>query len=401
MRDIERLDERSGRVLRELTGQLDAMTTMLERFVMVESGSREKDAVDRMGEVYREVMEGMGFSTEAITQRECGDHLVLRRSGSGEGGVLILAHLDTVWPSGTLARWPFTVNGNRATGPGVADMKGGIVCAIFAARAVAELGLAHPEQLTFFFTGDEELGSPTGRQHIERIASEHDCVLVVEPSDIDGRITIARGGIGAFRIIVDGKSAHAAAGPGAGASAISALAAKIVEIDALQDWERRINVNVGLVEGGTARQVTAERAVAWLDLRAPTQELADELVGNVRAIIEREHVPGTVAKLEGQWTRPPAPQTQTNRQLYQQAAAISDALGLSLHGRESAGGSDGSFTTVIGVPTLDGLGPHAAETVSSREHLLLDSMPERAALLAMLIDCVGRGMRPGTDVPPR
>jgi glutamate carboxypeptidase len=397
----EELAERARRVRAHLNGQLEEMTRMLERFVVIESGSREKDAVDRIGEDYRAVMEGMGFEAEVIEEAECGNHLVFRKSGSGEGGVLVLAHLDTVWPSGTLAHWPFKVEGNRATGPGVADMKGGIVGAIFAARAIEELGLAHPDQLTFFFTGDEELGSPRGREHIEREARNHDCVLVVEPSDIDGRITTARGGIGAFHLKVKGVTAHAAAGPDAGASAIHALAAKIVELDRLRDWSRRVNVNVGLVEGGSARQVYAEHASAWIDLRVPNQQLADELMARVQVIVDLEHVPGTSATLEGIWTRPPSPQTDVNRNFFTQAATLAGAVGFTLEGKETGGGSDGSFTTVMGIPTLDGLGPNGAETVSTREYIHLDSMPERAALIAMILDSVARGMRPGTEGAPR
>jgi len=364
---------------------------LLERFVNVESGSREKDAVDRMGAVYREVFEDIGFSAEVIEQPACGNHLVFRTQGEGAGRALVLAHIDTVWPSGTLAWWPFQVAGDRATGPGVGDMKGGIVEAIFAVRALRELGAPLPGQLTFFFTGDEELGSPTGREHIEREARRHDVVLVVEPSDAEGKIIAGRGGVGAFHLEVRGRSTHAGGGPGNGASAIHALAHKIVELDRLTDWDRRLMVNVGLVEGGSARQVLAGRAAAWVDLRAPTPELADGLLARVRAVVDTAQIPGTSATLTGAWTRPPSPPTPADRALFEQAATLASALGFTLEGRVAGGGSDGSFTSALGIPTIDGLGPACGEPVSAREYILVDTLPQRAALIALLLEGVARG----------
>ncbi len=395
MRDLSRLSNRAPTVRAHLDGQIADMLKMLERFVTIESGSRDKEAVDQMGRVYQEVLESLGFTTEVIEQPESGNHLIFRKTGNGGGRALILAHIDTVWPTGTLSWWPFSVRDGRATGPGVGDMKGGIVGAIFALRAVDDLGLNLPGKTTFFFVGDEELGSPTAREHIEREARAHDYVLVVEPSDIEGRIITGRGGIGAWRIDVTGKSAHTVAGPGIGASAIHSLAAKIVEFDKLTNWDRRVVVNVGLIEGGSSRQVMAEHAYAWLDLRAPTQELVDELMVEVQAIVGKEHVPGTSATLTGRWTRPPSPQTDANRQFFEQAMPLAAALGFTLTGRETGGGSDGSFTSVLGIPTLDGLGPKSGEIVSAREYVIVDSMPERSALIALLLDHVGRS--PASD----
>jgi glutamate carboxypeptidase len=377
------LAARATMIRQHLDERVPNMLQQLERFVSVESGSREKDAVDRMGAVYRQVFEELGFTAEVIEQPECGNHLVFRLRGDGTGRVLVLAHLDTVWPSGTLARWPFRVDGNRATGPGAGDMKGGIVQAVFAVRALRDLGLPLPGQLTFFFTGDEELGSPTARAHIERLGRAHDLVLVVEPASIDGEVIAARNGIGAFRVEVTGRSSHAAGGPGA--SAIHALAAKVVELDRLIDWQRRVMVNVGLIEGGSARQVLAEHAAAWIDLRAPTQQLAGDLLERVRTIVEREHVPGTTATLAGIWTRPPSPQTDVQRAMFERAASLAGALGFELRGRVSSGGSDGQFTAALGIPTLDGLGPRCGEPVSAREYILVDSLAERAALIALLM----------------
>lgn len=379
-----------------LEGQTPEMLALLERLVSVESGSRDKPAVDRMGALYREIFEEMGFATEQIAQPECGDHLIFRIKRDGQGKALVLAHIDTVWPVGTLESWPYQARGDRVTGPGVGDMKGGIVQAIFAVRALRELNRPLPGQLTFFFTGDEELGSPTGRPHIERLGREHDAVLVVEPANAEGAIVSGRGGVGAFHLEVKGKSSHAAGGPASGASAIYALAHKIVATEKLVNWENQTMVNAGLIEGGTARQVLAERATAWIDLRAPTQELADELLRNVQAIVNTEQVPGTTAILTGEWTRPPAPETPGNRALVDRAAQHAAALGFQLKSRVSQGGSDGSFTSPLGVPTLDGLGPICGEPVSAREYIETASLPERAALIGLLLEDVALGDIPGT-----
>jgi glutamate carboxypeptidase len=372
------------------------MLDLLKRLVSVESGSRDKAAVDRMGAVYRELFEEMGFTTEAIAQPACGDHLIFRVEGEGKGKALVLAHIDTVWPVGTLESWPFTVTGNRVTGPGVGDMKGGIVQAIFAVRALRARDRPLPGRLTFFFTGDEELGSPTGRPHIERLGREHDAVLVVEPANAEGTIVSGRGGVAAFHLEVTGKSSHAAGGPASGASAIHALAHKIVEMEKLVDWDRQIMVNAGLIEGGSARQVLAERAAAWIDLRAPTKESTDELLRNVQAIVATEHVPRTAATLTGEWTRPPAPQTPGDRALVDRAAQHAAALGFTLKSRVSQGGSDGSFTSPLGVPTIDGLGPICGEPVSAREYIEADSLAERAALIALLLEDIALGDIPDT-----
>lgn len=381
-------------IRQHLDGQTPEMLDLLQRLISVESGSRDKPAVDRMGAVYRELFEEMGFATETIAQPDCGDHLIFRVEGDGKGKALVLAHIDTVWPVGTLESWPFRVTGDRVTGPGVGDMKGGIVQAIFAIRALRTLNRPLPGRLTVFFTGDEELGSPTGRPHIERLGQEHDAVLVVEPANAEGAIVSGRGGIGAFHLEVKGTSSHAAGGPASGASAIHALAHKIVEMETLVDWKNQIMVNAGLIEGGTARQVLAERATAWIDLRAPTQVLADKLLSNVQAIGAKEHVPGTTATLTGEWTRPPAPETPGNRALVDRAAQHAAALGFTLKSRVSQGGSDGSFTSPLGVPTIDGLGPICGEPVSAREYIETDSLPERAALIGLLLEDVALG-----DIP--
>ncbi len=365
-------DAQATEVLDWFTGQTPHMLELLERLVTVESGSRDKAAVDAMGATYRELFEDMGFTTEVISQADCGDHLICRIEGDGEGSALVLAHIDTVWPVGTLEWWPFSVSDGRATGPGVGDMKGGIVQAIFAVRAMNELGRALPKRLTFFFTGDEELGSPTGRPHIEQLGREHDAVLVVEPANLDGQIVSGRGGIGAFLLEVTGKSAHCGGGPNNGVSAIHELAHKIIALEKLTDWDQLMMVNAGLIEGGSARQVQAVNASAWIDLRAPNVELAEQLEREVRAIVGTSYKPGTTATLTGIWTRPPAPPTEGNELLLDVATDLAKTLGFPLEARVSQGGSDGSFTSPLGVPTLDGLGPITGEPVSAQEYILFD-----------------------------
>lgn len=383
-------DELAVEVMANLRNRLPEMIGMLEEFVSTESGSRDKAAVDRMGALYKRVFDAMGFRTEVLEEAECGDHLVCHLEGSGKGSVLVLAHIDTVWPVGTLEWWPFEVTKDRITGPGVGDMKGGIVQAIFAVKSLTELGQPLPRKLTFFFTGDEELGSVRGRPHIERLGQEHDVVLVVEPANLAGEIVSGRGGIGAFHLTTKGKSSHAGLGPKVGASAIHELAHKIVKMEKLVDGDRGLMVNAGLIEGGSARQVLAEQAEAWIDLRAPNDELASWLLAKVQEIVDTSYTQGTSSQLEGQWTRRPAPPTDGNKVLVAAAKDYAKSLGFELGDRVSAGGSDGSFTSPLGIPTLDGLGPICGEPVSAREYILTDSLPERAALIAMLMDGVAQ-----------
>lgn len=369
---------------RALAGRRAEVVDELGRYVSVESGSRDKAGVDRVGRLVAPAFEALGFSLARMSEHTCGDHLVARRTGRGRGRLLALIHLDTVWPQGTLAENPFRVEEGRAYGPGVLDMKGGWVVLLSALRALRDAGWDGLAETAVFMTGDEELGSPAGRPWIEREARGADWALVMESARENGALVVGRGMVGAMYLAVRGITAHATRAQ-RGASAIHELAHKILALEALTDAERGVLVNVGTVSGGSARQVIPDRAQAAIDVRAPDTDLAAQVVDRIRAIAETRTVAGTEAALTGGITRPAFDRNAGTDRLLALAQRCAGGLGMTVEGAVTRGGSDGNFTAALGIPTLDGLGPEGANGVSRGEYVLVESIPRRAALLAGVI----------------
>ncbi len=284
----------------------DVMLTELGRYVTAESGSREKAGVDRVGHLVSDAFTALGFEIERIPEEGCGDHLVARRSGSGRGRALALIHLDTTWPGGSLEQNPFRVEDGKAYGPGIRDMKGGWVVLLGALRALRDAGWDGLEKMTVFMTGDEELGSPRGRQWIEKEAREADWALVMEPARDNGSMVVSRGMVGAVYFEVLGVAIHATSRH-LGASAIVEAAHKILALEALTDVDNGMLVTVGLIEGGTARQILPDKVTMSIDLRAPDVKSAEDLVRRVREIAHQTTVEGTRTIMTGGITRPAYP----------------------------------------------------------------------------------------------
>lgn len=364
-----------------LREQQGAMVDELGRYVTIESGSREKDGVDRVGREVSKALTELGFSIERIESETCGDHLVARRPGAGRGRLLALIHLDTTCPSGSLADNPFRVEDGRAFGPGTRDMKGGWVVLLGALRALQHEGWDGLAQTTIFLTGDEELGSVSGRPWIEKEGRQADWAVVMEPARPGGNLVGSRGMVGAVSFEVRGAAAHNS-DRGRGASAIVEAAHKVLALEALNAVERGVLVNVGLLQGGTARQILPDRAYLSIDLRAPNAAEAETLVQQVRAIAAQSTVPGTSTMMSGGITRPAL---EVSPRLLRLAQQVGRQLGLTLEGIHTRGGSDGSFTAAVGVPTLDGLGPESGGGIGRTENILVESLPQRAALLAGII----------------
>lgn len=368
----------------ELACQQPAMTALLREFVEIESGSYDKAGVDNVGRMLAARFETLGFGVERLAEATTGDHLVATRRGSGSGRLLVLIHLDTVWPAGTLEEIPFEIRDGRATGPGVLDMKGGWVVLLSALDALRDIGWDGYELITVFMTADEQLGSPTGRPAIERIAADHDWAIVMEPARESGAFVTKRGAVGAVFVDVEGITAHAM-GTIAGASAVVEAAHIAIELEQLTDREQGVIVNVGILNGGSARQVVPDRARMTIDLRAPTPEKADWLVERVTNIISHRTVDGTRAKLSGGITRPAYAADQVDSDLYRTAGRCARSVGIEPAAESTRGGSDANFTASRGIPTLDGLGPEGANGCTRSEYVVLDSLPRRTALLAGLI----------------
>ena len=369
-------------------GWLDA----IRELVVHESPSRDKSALDATARVVAGRLADAGGRVEVIANTDGGDHLIARffegAGGADARPTLVLGHYDTVWPVGTLAGMPFRVEGDRAFGPGTYDMKASLVLVEFALRAIRDAGLQPGRPVEFLVTSDEEVGSPTSRALIEARARLADRVLVVEPPLADGSLKTARKGVGAYRLAIEGRAAHAGVEPEKGISAVEELARAVLALHALTDLEAGTSVNVGVVEGGTTSNVVAAQASARVDVRARTLAQARSLDAAIRAL--RPHHPDARLTIEGGFNRPPMERTPAVAALFGRARVIGRTLGLELGEGATGGGSDGNFTAALGAPTLDGLGVEGAGAHARHEQILLTSFPERAALLAGLLLDPGR-----------
>jgi len=371
-------------LLDDLRPRLGEMTKALRQLVETESPSLDKPALDRLATWLAERSEAIGGAVERVANPDGGDHLIARffGGGSAEKPILVLGHYDTVWPSGTLARIPFRSEEGRAFGPGIFDMKASLILAEFALGSLGRLGLRPNRPVDLLVTSDEEIGSPNSRSLIEERARGASCVLVLEPPLPDGSLKTARKGVGHFVIEVEGKSAHAGVEPEKGISAIGELAQQILRLHAMTDLASGVSVNVGVIEGGTTSNVVAARASARVDIRARTLDQARSIEAAIRGLTPT--TPGARLTIRGGINRPPMERTPGVVALFERARALGRSIGLELGEGATGGGSDGNFTAALGVPTLDGLGCRGLGAHADHEQVDLDSLPERAALLAML-----------------
>lgn len=351
------------------------MVDALDALVSVESPSDDTAATDRCGAVLTELAEQLVGSAPERIEVEGRGHL---RWTFGEPRILLLGHLDTVWPTGTLARWPFRVDGDVATGPGAFDMKAGLVQALFAMAALDDL-----DGVALLVTVDEELGSPTSRGLIEETARGLDATLVLEAS-AGGALKVGRKGVSLYRLSVEGRAAHAGLDPEKGANALLELAMQIPAIAAAADPARGTTVTPTVAAAGTTTNVVPARAWVDVDVRVATvdeQRRVDEELRGLRGVVT-----GTTLDLTGGPNRPPLEVT-TAEALFGRAQRLARGLGIGpIEAAAVGGASDGNFTAGLGVPTLDGLGAVGDGAHAEGEHVIVPAMPERAALVAALID---------------
>jgi glutamate carboxypeptidase len=353
----------------------------LRRLVRQESPTDDPAAVNRCGAALERLLRDVGARVERLSQTHTGDHL-RAELGTGPGQVLILGHFDTVWPVGQLERMPLDERDGRLYGPGVYDMKGGLTIALLAMRALAESG-PPPRRIVCLFTTDEEVGSGTSRALIEREALRSEAVLVLEPALPGGGLKTWRKGVGEFCLEVQGVPAHAGADPDKGASAIVELAHQIAQLEALNDCARGISVNVGVISGGTRSNVVAERATAIVDVRMVRQEDAAGTEQAIRGLRPRDA--RVSLAIGGGMNRPPMERLEGAVRLFGLAREAGRAIGIELEEGGTGGASDGNFTAALGVPTLDGLGAVGDGAHALHEHVVIESIPVRAALLVGLI----------------
>ncbi len=368
------------------------MRETVETLVGLESPSDNKAAVDRCGAELIRRLHALGANVTRLPQTTCGDHVRAewRPTDTVTGKVapiLLLGHFDTVWPVGTLDRMPLAERDGCLHGPGIFDMKAGIATAMLAMRALHECRDATPP-VVMLWTTDEEIGSGTSRVLIEAAARTSAAVLVLEPSLPGGAVKTSRKGVGEFELVVHGVAAHAGLDPGKGASAVHELARQVLALEALQDLDRGMTINVGVISGGSRTNVIADRASAGIDVRIGRMEDAGRLEGAIRSL--RPTRASIRLEVSGGIGRPPLERTPAVVRLYEQARQVAAALGRDLREGAAGGGSDGNFTGALGVPTLDGLGPEGDGAHAVHEHVVLDDLSWRGAFLAGLVETVSR-----------
>lgn len=355
----------------------------IETLVRMESPSTDKTLLDRTAHFLSEYGKRMlGVSPEVIKNENTGNNLIFRvNCESGEKPLLILTHYDTVWPEGTLQHMPFNVEGNMVTGPGVFDMKSGMIQGFWALKVLHENNLLKIP-VTFMCTSDEETGSEHSRELIEKEALKSRSVIVLEASK-DGMVKTGRKGVGRFTVEVRGKAAHSGLDHKSGISAIDEMARIILELHSMTDYDRGTTVNVGVISGGTRSNVVAGEAHAEIDLRIETMAEADRASKQIFNL--KPHIDGATVTVTGGLNRPPMERTEQNVNLFKRAKKVAAILNIDLEDCVVGGASDGNFCSALGIPVLDGMGAVGGNAHAEGEYVLKDTIAQRSALLALLI----------------
>ena len=361
------------------------MLGLLERLVNIDSGSRNKQGIDRVGEILKEEYIALGFNVQTITEEVQGNHLVIRHPEAQAPELLIVAHMDTVFRDGTAAARPFSIVDGKAHGPGVVDMKASLVSLLFAMKAISDSGLRGIENVEILLTSDEEIGSITARPLIEAHTEGKKAALIMEPARKDGSLVSGRKGGGDYTLHVHGVAAHSGIEPEKGRSAVEELAHKIIKLHALTDYNEGITVNVGIIGGGDATNVVTPEAVAHVDIRTTKLSQAEPIDRKIREICAVPDVEGTTITVEGAIDRPPMERTEGTARLVELIKGIGEGIGIDVTDTKTGGGGDASYTSAAGVPTIDGLGPVGGNAHRDDEYMEIDTFVPRCLLLAKTI----------------
>jgi glutamate carboxypeptidase len=367
----------------------------LEQMVNVDCGSYTPEGVNRIAQHVETDLQGLGAQVERLRHEpvqgghQLGDLVIGRFEGEGPR-LLLIGHMDTVFDPGTASVRPYRSTGGRAHGPGVTDMKGGLLAGLHAIGALHDVG--RRPSVTFVANPDEEIGSPFSSPHIRRIAPDHDVVLVLECARANGDIVSARKGIADYRVAISGRAAHAGVEPEKGRSAILEAAHLVLALHALNGRWPSVTVNAGVIAGGTRPNVVAEGCTMEVDIRASTVAAFDVAVAEVERLAGSPTLDGVTITLARSAGHPPMEKTDASARLVGLAGAIAGELGFELHDAATGGASDANTTAALGIPTLDGLGPIGGDDHSVDEWLDLTSVVPRVTLLAALIDRVSEAL---------
>lgn len=350
-----------------------------------ESPTGDAAATSAIAATLKTRLDAIGATTR-LHETERGTHLSSRMTfgtSLDDAPVLLLGHIDTVWPLATLNARPFRVENGCAFGPGIFDMKSGVEVMVAAVEAIHALQLQPRREIRMFLSCDEESGSITSRDLITAEASDCVAVFVLEPSLPGGKVKTARKGIANYEVIAHGISAHAGLDPEKGVSAISELARQILTLHALNDWNEGVSVNAGVIRGGTLSNVVASEARAEVDVRFRTMAQCQDISRRIASLQPVQS--GARIEIRGGINRPPLERTPAVVALFNRARSIASHIGFDLGEGASGGASDGNFTAALGIPTLDGLGVEGDGAHAAHEHIVVADLPRRAALITALL----------------
>jgi len=356
----------------------------LMELINIDSPSDDKVALDNLARWLGEKFRHYGASIELVSNTKAGDHLLVRFSGSSTDAkpILILGHLDTVWAKGEAQRRPARLESGRIFGPASFDMRGGTTLILALAQYLSTTNVILKRPLTILLDSDEEVGTPTARALIEKEARGSEAVLVLEPCLPGGALKTARKGVGTFLISANGTAAHAGVDYEKGISAIQEMAYQILELYKLNNLDQGTTVNPGVISGGTRSNVIADQTTLEVDVRVSTKAEGERITRQIYEL--KPLLPGSKLRVDGRINRPPLERSQIVVQLFQRARQLATELGIDLQEGSTGGGSDGCFTAALGIPTLDGLGPDGEGPHALHEHVLVESLVPRAALLTHL-----------------
>lgn len=365
--------------------RLDSIVDELKTYVEMETPTHNKKAVDSLGAFIEQRFASLGCRVDTIPQKKYGNQLRVEY-GEGEQQILILGHFDTVKEIGTLAAEPWRIEDGKAYGPGTYDMKSGIVFSYFALQAIIENRMPLRKRLVFFWNTDEEVGSPSSEQLIKEEAKKSAAALVIEPSYGNGYLKTSRKGGGDFILRVHGRAAHAGNDHVLGINAIEEIAHQIVQIQSWTNYDAGTTLSVGTVKGGTVSNVIPEYAEAEIDVRISKSSEAEAITKKMNQL--SPVLPGAKLTIEGGITKPPMERTEQTERLFNLASALAKEEGFELRETGVGGTSDGNFASSAGTPTLDGLGPVGDGAHASHEHVVVDEVPRRIALLLRMLTTI-------------
>ncbi len=363
------------------------MFTLLREMVLIQSSSYNKKGIDRVASLIQSAFNNNKVFCHVVEQKTFGNHLVVRsfEKAPAQAQVLLVGHMDTVFPEDTTFNW-YKEDKNNSYGPGVIDMKGGLVAGIFAIKALEFAGLLEKIPITFFLNSDEEIGSKSSKELIEDEAIKSAFAFVLEAGGLAGEVVTGRKGNITAKLDIGGKAGHAAFAGKDKASAITELAHKIIAFESLNDHKRGITVNVGKIKGGIGSNTVPENSTAFIDFRFPSVEDKKYLENKINDIRLKQHTPNTSCKVEILTRRDPMNQSAGNRELYDTVKDVAESLHLPIKEEFRPGVSDANFIAHKNISVIDGLGPVGGKDHSEDEYMIKESLVQKTALIACSID---------------